>query len=293
MNTENQPRAGSFVARVLDQRLGAGDDFHYLLGDLGLARAVHLEGEVGDQFARVLGAEGARIAAVDRNAAALESLETELKGRSIACAVADVTDSAALAGAVRDLETRLGPTDLLIASAGLGGATPAHAYEAEVFANLVRVNLIGVSNSIAAVLPGMRERKRGHLAALSSLASYRGLPTMGAYCASKAGVNALLDALRVELRPFDIAVTTLCPGWVRTPMTDAVKLPDFIKLLTVEEAVARMIEALRRRWPFFAFPRRDLWQVRFLRYLPRPIADWLITRKLLKKMTDHQFSKDQ
>ncbi len=236
---------------------------------------------IGRQFARVLATEGAHIAALDRNAGALEDLQTELKGRSIACAVADVTDSVAVAGAVRGLESRLGPTDLLIACAGLGRETTALDYKAEDFADVIRVNLIGVSNSIAAVLPGMRDRKSGHLTALSSLASYRGLPTMGAYCASKAGVNALLDALRVELRPLNIAVTTLCPGWIRTPMTEAVKLPDFVKLLTVEEAVRRMIDALRRRRPFFAFPRRDLWQVRLLRYLPRPIADWLVTRSLL------------
>ena len=237
---------------------------------------------IGRQFARVLATEGAHIAALDRNAAALEDLQVELKGRTVACAVADVPDSAAVAAAVRDLEARLGPTDLLLASAGLGRETTALDYRAEDFADVIRVNLIGVSNSIAAVLPGMRERKSGHLAALSSLASYRGLPTMGAYCASKAGVNALLDALRLELRPFNIAVTTLCPGWVRTPMTDAIKLPDFVKLLSVEEAVRRMIGALRRRRPFFAFPRRDLWQVRMLRYLPRPLADWLVTRGLLR-----------
>ena len=73
-------------------------------------------------------------------------------------------------------------------------------FSQDVFAETVRVNLIGVSNSIAAVLPGMRKHRRGHLAALSSLASYRGMPRMAADCASKAGVNALMDALRVELR---------------------------------------------------------------------------------------------
>ena len=230
---------------------------------------------IGRQFALSLAAEGARIAALDLNAAALEALEADLKGKSIASSVADVTNSAAVAAAVRDLEARLGPTDLLIASAGLGKETSTADYQPEVFADIIRVNLIGVNNSIAAVLPGMRERKRGHLTALSSLASYRGLPRMGGYCASKAGVNALLEALRVELKPLNITVTTLCPGWIRTPMTEAADLPDFFKMLTVEDAVSRMIGALRKRRAFYAFPMGGVWQLRMLAFLPRPIGDWL------------------
>ena len=74
------------------------------------------------------------------------------------------------------------------------------------------------------------------MAVLSSMASYRGLPHMGGYCASKAGVNSLLDALRVELRPLGIAVTTICPAWVRTPLTSPLGLPDK-DMMTVEDAV--------------------------------------------------------
>ncbi len=76
---------------------------------------------------------------------------------------------------------------------------------------MIRVNLVGVANSIAAVTAGMLERRRGQIVAISSLASFRGFPHMAGYCASKAGVNALLDSLRVELKPLGIDVTTICP----------------------------------------------------------------------------------
>src|SRR5207245_2000808 len=99
--------------------------------------------------------------------------------------------------------------DLLIANAGIGIETSALAFRAEDIEAQIRVNLIGVANSIEAVLPAMLARRRGHLAAISSLASYRGLPKMAGYCASKAGVNALLDAVRVEVRSHGIAVTTI------------------------------------------------------------------------------------
>jgi short-subunit dehydrogenase len=230
---------------------------------------------IGRQFALTLAAEGARVAALDRQADPLETLAAELKGKPFASAVADVTDLAAVRAAAADLEARLGPTDLLVASAGIGKATPAADFDAELVNAQIQVNLIGVVNSIAAVLPGMRQRRSGHLAVLSSLASYCGMPLMAGYCASKAGVNALLDSLRVELRPFGIAVTTFCPGWIRTPLTAPVELPPGTMMLEVGEAVRQMLRALRRRQAFLAFPPRDAWRVRLLRYLPRRLADWM------------------
>jgi NAD(P)-dependent dehydrogenase (short-subunit alcohol dehydrogenase family) len=238
---------------------------------------------IGREFARRLAAEGARIAALDRQAEGLDALAADLKGKPLACAVADVTDLAGVRAAAARMEEGLGPTDVLIASAGIGRETSALDFRAEDFADLVQVNLIGVANCIDAVLPGMRRRRQGHLVALSSLASYRGLPLMGGYCASKAGVNALLDALRVELKPLGIAVTTLCPCWVRTPMTAAVNVPG-ANMMEVGEAVRRMLAAVRARRPFLAFPARDAWQVRLLRYLPRPAGDWLAAR-LLRRVT--------
>jgi NAD(P)-dependent dehydrogenase (short-subunit alcohol dehydrogenase family) len=237
---------------------------------------------IGRQLALTLAAEGAPIAALDRQAEALDRLAVELKGKPVACAVADVTDLPAVRAAVTQLEAQLGPTDLLVASAGIGIETPAHIFRGEDFAAQIRVNLIGVGNTLDAVLPGMCRRERGHLAVLSSMASYRGLPHMAGYCASKAGVNSLLDALRVELRPLGIAVTTICPGWIRTPLTSPLQLPD-TDMMEVEEAVRRIVRALQARKPFIAFPAGTAWQARLLRYTPRPISDWL-TRHWARKM---------
>jgi NAD(P)-dependent dehydrogenase (short-subunit alcohol dehydrogenase family) len=238
---------------------------------------------IGRQLALTLAAEGARIAALDLQGPALEALAADLKGKPVAWAVADVTDAAAVQNAVTRLEGQLGPTDLLIASAGVGRETAATDFRPDVMAEVINVNLLGVVNSIAAVLPAMRQRRRGHLAALSSLASYCGLPRMAGYCASKAGVNAVLDALRVELRPYNVAVTTICPGWIRTPMTAPLDVP-VSAMMEVGEAARRIVAALRARRPFVAFPPGNLWQVRLLRYLPRPVSDWMAYRHLLRSL---------
>ncbi len=228
---------------------------------------------IGRQLARLLVAEGARVAGVDLSVPSLESLAGELGG-AFAGAVADVTDVAALRAAVAGLEKRLGPTDILVASAGVGRATPAASWRAEEVNAILNVNLMGVVNSIDAVLGGMRARRSGHLVVLSSLASYRGMPLMAAYSASKAGCNALCDSLRVELRAEGVAVTTVCPGWIRTPMTAKIGVPEAL-LMPVEQAAARILTAIRRREAFVSFPRLMSWQLWLMRVLPRPIGDWM------------------
>src|SRR5947199_122165 len=136
------------------------------------------------------------------------------------------------------LESEIGPTDVLIACAGIGKETSALNFRAEDIAAQVNVNLIGVANSIDAVLAGMRQRRSGHLVVLSSLASYRGLPMMAGYCASKAGVSALFESLRVELEPLGLHVTIICPGWIRTPLTTSIDVPQPY-MMEVEFAVAQ------------------------------------------------------
>jgi NAD(P)-dependent dehydrogenase (short-subunit alcohol dehydrogenase family) len=232
---------------------------------------------IGRQLARDLAAEGAAIAALDLNAEPLADLARELAGKRLAAAAADVTDREALAKAVEHLQQQLGPADMLFASAGLGFPTPAAELDAAAFERLVRVNLIGVANSVAAVLPGMRRRQSGHLVALSSLASLRGLPLMAAYCASKAGLNALMDSLRVELKPHGIDVTTVCPCWVRTPMTDQVTM-RMEGLLEVDAASRLILDAVRRNKALYVFPGPSARRLRLLRWLPTRSADALLAR---------------
>ena len=134
----------------------------------------------------------------------------------------------------------------------------------------------------------MRQRRSGHLVVLSSLASYRGLPLMGGYCASKAGVSALFESLRVELEPLGLHVTIICPGWIRTPLTTSIDVPQPY-MMEVEFAVAQMVEAIRRKRRRLVFPPRAAWQVRVLRWLPPGVSDWLVrdrSRNLVLALRD-------
>jgi short-subunit dehydrogenase len=245
---------------------------------------------IGRQFASRLAEEGAAVAAVDLNRETLASLEAELVGKRFEWEVGDVTDRGSLLPAVNELQQRLGPIDLLIANAGIGRETSALSFKAEDIEAQIRVNLIGVANSIESVLPGMIARGHGHIAALSSLASFRGLPKMCGYCASKSGLNAMLEGIRVEVKPHGVKVTTLCPGWISTAMTGNVNVPKPY-MMSPEFAVERMLSAIRRGKEFYAFPPVAAWQVRILGLLPVGISDALIgilLRRLLRKESAEQ-----
>jgi NAD(P)-dependent dehydrogenase (short-subunit alcohol dehydrogenase family) len=232
---------------------------------------------LGRQLALTLAREGAAIVAVDLNPDGLELLGKELAGKPYAWTIADVTDVNAMRAAVKELEQRQGPVDILIANAGIGRDTCALSLRAEDVEAQVKVNLIGVANSIDAVLPSMLARNRGHLVGISSLASYRGLPKMAGYCAAKAGVNSLLEAFRVELRPRGIHVTIICPGWIRTPLTAHIGVPQPY-IMNVDYAAERIADAIRRKQEFFAFPGPGVRRVRLLKWLPSRLSDWLLVK---------------
>jgi short-subunit dehydrogenase len=236
---------------------------------------------LGRQLALQLAAQGVAIAGVDLKAEGLQALEQELRAKEakVGWEVADVTDAKALRNAVQSLEAKVGPVELVIASAGVGVETSAQWFVAAIFAAVIQVNLIGVANTLAAVLPGMLARGRGQVVAISSLASYRGLPFMGAYCASKSGLNALMEAVRVEVQSRGITTTIVCPGWVRTPMTDQLRVP-MPNMLEVEDAARRILDAVRKGTRFTAFPLGLAWQVRLLRWLPARASDWVVARMM-------------
>ncbi len=192
-----------------------------------------------------------------------------------AIAPADVGDRGQLQAAVADLRRQLGPIDLLIANAGVGMPTLLQPVNIADVERMVRVNLLGTIYAIEAVLPEMLERRQGHLAAVSSLSAYKGLPGESGYCATKAAVNSYMEGLRIHLRDKGIAVTTICPGFVRTQMTEINKF-HMPWLLEADEAARRIVRALARRRKVYNFP----WQTALLMKLTRWLPDWVLFRMM-------------
>ncbi len=229
---------------------------------------------IGRALAVEFACHGARLGLLARRTALLEELRTELEkdGIHVAIATADVADQQATHDAIAGLREQLGPIDLLIANAGIGGETHIRPFNYTTQHQVLQINLLGMIHAIEAVLPDMLARRSGHLAAVSSIAAYHGLPGQSAYAASKAAMNAYLEGLRVQLRPHQIAVTTICPGFVKTPIID--KLGDrwLPFLLTPEQAARRIRRGLERRAKMLHVP----WVMRLVIGATHWLPDWLV-----------------
>ena len=231
---------------------------------------------IGRALAVELGKRGARLGLTARRAEELLRVAEEVgrAGGEALVLPADVRDPVALKQAAERVRERWGRVDVLIANAGMSTTTAGTRLDAGEAGDVISINVIGVVNSVAAVLPAMLERGAGHLVAISSLASYRGLPKSGAYSASKAAVSTFFESLRVDLRRSRIDVTVIHPGFIRTPMTAnrKKKLPF---LLEPDDAACRIIRAVERRARTYAFPWQLASLVRVIKHIPGRLYDRL------------------
>jgi len=231
---------------------------------------------IGRALAVELGRRGARVALTARRAEELlkAAEEVERAGGQALALPADVRSAEEMKGAAARVRERWGGVDVLVANAGMSTTTFGADLDAAEATDVISINVIGVVNSVAAVLPDMLARRRGHLVAISSLASCRGLPRSGAYSASKAAVSTFFESMRVDLRRSGIDVTVIHPGFIRTPMTAnrKRKLPF---LLEADDAACRILRAVERRARTYAFPWQLAGLVRMLKYLPGAVYDRL------------------
>ena len=235
---------------------------------------------IGAELARQLADGGFRVGLTARRVEALEALAAEIRDRGAIAAVApaDAADhDATLAAFARLAEELGGPIDLLIANAGLGIGTPVIGFSAAEFERMVRVNLLGTAYAIEAVLPSMLERRRGQIVGISSLAAYQGLPGGSGYGATKAGLSTLLQGLRLQLLPHGIHVTTVHPGYVRTPMTEGASHAQPF-LMDAERACRIILKGVRARKRTVDFPWPMAALVRVARLLPGAVFDRLVAR---------------
>lgn len=230
----------------------------------GLGRAMALE------FAN----RGAHVGLLARREAELQTLATEIHqlGGQARYRVADITDRPTTIQAIQELARDLGPCDILVANAGLGESNTPTDLNVDGAERVIRTNLLGPMYSIEAVLPTMIERQQGQIVGISSIASFKGLPGAAAYCASKSGLSAYLESLRISLRRQQIAITTINPGFVKTAMT--AKNPSMLWVLEADVAARKMVNAIRSRKKVYSFPKR----MRLLIGLTRWLPDWLVAR---------------
>jgi len=224
-----------------------------------------------------LGRQGWRVVLAARREEALQEAAAEVRdaGGEALVQVLDVGDTEDCVATVRRLDTELGGLDLVVANAGVGPDRERSPLSWEALAGPCHVNFCGAVATLTAALPQMVERGRGHLVGISSLSSFGALPGSGAYCAPKAGLNMMLDCLRLDCEPRGVAVTTVHAGFIDTPMV-AHRRQIMPQLMPASEAATRILEALPRRPARIDFPQPLAWIARAGAGLPRQLRDRLV-----------------
>ena len=201
--------------------------------------------------------------------------------RTVIPLAADVTDLPALKSLAAEVEEKFGPIDVLIANAGTHIPTSVEKFDAAQYEKIMRVNFFGQLNCIEAVLPGMIERKSGHIVGVASVAGYRALPKAGAYGASKAALIHFLDSIRFDLIEHGVDVTVVNPGFVRTPLTDKNDF-EMPYLMEVEPAAKTMLAGIEKRKFEVHFPKVFTCQLKLMRIIPFSLYYQIIKRLVLK-----------
>lgn len=216
---------------------------------------------------------GATIAAFARRGELLQILSAEFPDK-VFCYVLDVRDLPAIQHAANDFITRAGVPDVVIANAGVSvGTLTEYAEDIDAFQQVMDINVLGFVKTFQPFVAAMRAAKRGTLVGIASVAGFRGLPGASAYSASKAASISYLESLRVELHGSGVKVVTICPGYIKTPMT-AVNPYPMPFILDAEEAARRVALAIERQTVFTVIP----WQMGLVGRALKCLPNWIYDR---------------
>jgi short-subunit dehydrogenase len=227
-------------------------------------------------------AEGATLGLVARRGDLLEAFRARYPALTIAVYLADVRDHAALAAAAQDFIAHVGCPDVVIANAGISAGAVTGSGDLEAFRSIMDVNYLGMVATFEPFIGPMTQIRAGTLVGIASVAGTRGLPGAGAYSASKAAATRYLESLRVELRAAGVAVVTIAPGYIRTPMTDgnSYTMPF---LMDADAFARRAVRAIERRVRFTVIPWPMGLVSMLLHVTPRWLYDFAFERAPRKK----------
>jgi len=222
----------------------------------GIGRAVTIE----------LARRGARVVASARNESALDTLVRECGDRVQALPL-DVTDRQANRWAAEEISRRMGGLDIAFLNAGTCEYVDVASFDSALFERTIRSNFLSMIYGIEAALPLLRQSPAPQLVGMSSTVAYRGLPRSEAYGASKAAIKNLFESLQIDLAREAFRVSVVCPGFVRTPLTDRNDFPMPFRI-EADEAARRIVDGIEAGKPEIHFPRRFSLLFKLMTLLP-------------------------
>ena len=218
---------------------------------------------IGAAMAKKFDAMGAQLGLVGRSQEKLDAVLSSMQNAQAHTTYAlDVTDRAALFAA---------------ANAGISiGVKTEYEEDLDVLEKVYRTNVFAMAATFHPFIEPMSKRGGGQFAGIGSVGGIRGLPGSEAYCSSKAAVISYLESLRNDVRKYGISVTTICPGFVRTPLVakNPYKMPF---ILEPEEFAERAVKAILDKDSYRVIPWQMAWVARLLKILPDSVFDWALS----------------
>ena len=239
---------------------------------------------IGAALARQYAARGATLGLVARNRDKLEELVAGLPGgpRKHIVLPADVTHREEIFGAAREFDRQTGGATVVIANAGIShGVKTEYEEDLDMLEAVYRINVFAMAYTFHPFIGPMKARGHGQLVGLGSVAGIRGLPGSEAYCASKSAVITYCESLRIELARHGIRVSTICPGFVRTPLTAAnpYRMPF---IMDPDDFAREAVEAITSGTSYRVIP----WQMgvlaKIMRLIPNPLFDRILANRKQK-----------
>lgn len=226
-------------------------------------------GGLGRALASALRAKGAKLALLDINHEVASSQARELGGPEVAQAwPADVREFQSLDAAAAAASRHFGGIDVVVANAGVDVIAPMESMDPATFDRVIDINLNGVWRTFRAALPHVRERN-GYLLAISSMAAFVHSPLQAHYTASKAGVWAMCDSIRLELRHQGVGVGSVHPTFFQTPLLKSFhadpagrrlwggNTKGLWKMISLDEVVAATVRGIELRADLVVIPRKN------------------------------------
>lgn len=230
---------------------------------------------IGEAVAKKFAQEGALLALTARRKEILDklikNLEVKTRAASYKC---DVTNLDEIKSVYRQVKIDFGKVDIAVLNSGVSFRSGIKDFSSEKAKLIFDTNVMGIINFVEVLLPDFINERNGVIVGVSSLADSRGFPKSGFYCASKAAATIFLESLRVELKPFNVKVITVRPGFVKTPMTD--KNEFFMPFLMEPDKAAEIIvNGIKKDKKRIQFPLAISLAVRFLRIIPDSVFEYL------------------
>ena len=232
---------------------------------------------IGKYLAELFSERGARVALSARSEGKLKNISDSLPNDSLVLPL-DVTNRAGNHEVLEVVEDQWEGLDCVLLNAGTSEYVDLDSpsdFDAELVERITRINYLGMVYGVEASLPLLEKSPDPYLVAMSSSAAYGPLPRAEAYGASKSAIKYFFESLRYDLQEFDIPVSVICPGFVKTPLTDKNEFPMPF-LISPEDAAERIVSGMRKQKVEIHFPRRFTLLVKLLNLLPGALYRWLI-----------------